>query len=74
MLETTHVQAERVSVSAIKSVYGQLKSNGYSHGQIIALSRGLSEMAQDEPPAGPAADPIPWQAMSFEYDLSLLGL
>ncbi len=71
MVNKTHVQNERVSPSMVKSVFGQLKSNGYTDGQIIALSSGLSEMADRCSQHGKA---VAFQRLTFEYDLSLLGL
>ena len=35
----------RVSESMIRSVFSELKANGYSHDQILALSAGLMELA-----------------------------
>jgi hypothetical protein len=37
----------RVSESMIKSVFSELKVNGYSDDQILALSAGLMEMASE---------------------------
>ena len=37
----------RVSESMVRSVFSELKANGYSHDQILALSTGLMEMASE---------------------------
>ena len=70
MVHKTHVQRERVSPSMVKSVFGRLKSNGYTDGQIIALSHDLSEMANRCSGHG---NTVEFQRLTFEYDLSLLG-
>jgi hypothetical protein len=45
--EATMVRLERVSPSMIQSMFGELKANGYSDGQIMALSKGLMETAHN---------------------------
>ena len=65
-------RVNRVSPSMVKSVFGQLKSNGYSNGQIVALSNGLAKMANDLPTEPVNSPNI--QKLSFEFDLSQLGL
>ena len=37
----------RVSESMIRSLFRELKANGYSYDQILALSTGLMEMASE---------------------------
>jgi hypothetical protein len=37
----------RVSESMIRSVFSELKANGYTHDQILALSTGLMELASE---------------------------
>lgn len=37
----------RVSESMIRSLFSELKANGYTHDQILALSTGLMEMASE---------------------------
>lgn len=59
----------------VRSVFGQLKLNGYSDGQILALSNGLAELAASDRPQNQVdARSVNVQELSFEYDLSLLGL
>ncbi len=62
---------ERISPSMVRSVFGQLKSNGYSHGQIRALSRELGRLADEG--AVPAGGRARWDRLSFEVDLSELA-
>lgn len=68
---------ERVSPSMVQSVFGQLKSNGYTEGQIIALSRGLNDMAlqcEQQLEGDPVCRKAPTLGyLTFEYDLSQLG-
>jgi hypothetical protein len=72
---------ERVSPSMVQSVFGHLKSNGYTEGQIIALSRGLNDMAlqcEQQLERDGTRDPVCRRAptlggLTFEYDLSQLG-
>jgi hypothetical protein len=59
----------QVSASMVRSVFGQLKANGYSDGQIVALSRELAALAT-RTLSGEGA--LPWSP-SFEVDLSQLG-
>ena len=37
----------RVSESMVRSLFRELKANGYTHDQILALSTGLMEMASE---------------------------
>lgn len=39
-------QVEQISSSMVRNVFTELKANGYSDGQIAALSRGLMDMAK----------------------------
>ncbi len=78
MVHKTHVQNERVSPTMVQSVFGQLRANGYSEGQIIALSRELSDLAHDcaSQQGGQQVDPACQPTigeMTFEVDLSGLG-
>jgi len=61
-------RGERISPSMVRSVFGQLKSNGYSHGQIRALSRELGLLAT----CGESAAGVGLR-LSFEMDLSELA-
>jgi hypothetical protein len=45
MSKATPCRIEAVSPSMIISVFSQLKANGYSESQILALSQGLVEYA-----------------------------
>jgi len=78
MVHKTHVQNESVSPSMVQSVFGQLKANGYSESQIIALSRDLSVLAHECASAqGGEAVTVACQPaidqMMFEVDLSGLS-
>ena len=68
-----------VSVSMVQGVFGELKDNGYSDDQVIALSAGLIELARKS--AGGPDREITCEELQaalatagFEYDLSMLGL
>jgi hypothetical protein len=78
MAHRTHVEGERVSPSMVQSVFGELKSNGYTDGQIIALSRELTELAHRCSSQAQAQCVPSWHpaigVMNFEVDLSQLGL
>ncbi|MBN2495703.1 MAG: hypothetical protein JXR96_14010 [Deltaproteobacteria bacterium] len=76
MVQTAALRAERVSGSMIRSVFGELKANGYSDGQIVALSNGLKDLAQKHMAPRRSRQPSePEEACQpVEYDLSLLGL
>lgn len=58
-----------VSPSMVRSVFSELKANGYSDGQIAALSMGLMRMASEskQPDMGV-------QHMSLSESQTLLGL
>lgn len=77
MAHKTHVQGERVSPSMVQSVFGQLKSNGYTDGQIIALSKELTELVHRCSQQTDGAMDSRWHPilgeMNFEVDLSQLG-
>jgi hypothetical protein len=47
MSKGTPYRLETVSPSMILSVFTQLKENGYSDSQIVALSKGLLEYSSD---------------------------
>jgi hypothetical protein len=47
MLKETPCRLDTVSPSMIVSVFTQLKENGYSDSQILALSKGLVEYTSD---------------------------
>lgn len=48
MPKAASCQRDAVSPSMILSVFTQLKANGYSENQILALSQGLVEYAADK--------------------------
>jgi hypothetical protein len=50
------LQTARVSPSMIRSVFSQLKANGYTDEQILALSAGLADLI--EPPADGLTDDL----------------
>ncbi|HOX42796.1 MAG TPA: hypothetical protein PK668_04310 [Myxococcota bacterium] len=67
----------QISSSMVRSVFGQLKANGYSESQILALSRDLAELAVKALPR-PSEDHvlIPTNSrwgLCFEVNLEQLG-
>jgi hypothetical protein len=71
MMDGAKSGGEHISPSMVRSVFGQLKSNGYSHGQIRALSRELGRLADQR--AVPASGRAGWDGLNFEVDLSELA-
>ena len=67
----------QVSSTMVQSVFGQLKANGYSDSQIVALSRELAALAALtlQRPTDPAvAVPFaPRWGLCFEVNLDQLG-
>jgi hypothetical protein len=67
----------QISSSMVQSVFGQLKANGYSDSQILALSRDLAELAvKTLPRPVDLGSPIPTNSrwgLCFEVNLEQLG-
>ena len=62
------ITPEKVSPTMVKSVFHELRANGYSHGQIISLSKELGRMVDEE---SISSQPTPGLGtMTFEIDLS----
>lgn len=90
MVQSNPTREARVSPSMVQSVFCELKANGYSDAQIVALAAGLAVLARErqlEEPEPLGLAPIGlapvglepaadgiWGARSPEMDLSLLGL
>ena len=80
MVQSTTRSQVRVSPSMVQSVYHELKANGYSDRQILALIAGLADVAkghlfgEPEPVSLEAEVESGWGIGSPEMDLSLLGI
>jgi len=59
----------RISPSMIESMFRELKCNGYTNDQILALSAGLDEMART---ASRNPDEIPFDAVRYKRGLDEL--
>jgi hypothetical protein len=78
MIQSHVSHPSRVLPSMVASVFDELKSNGYSDAQVIALSAGLIEMARQSTCGSDKGGCEELRAAlkraDFEYDLSMLGL
>ena len=80
MVQFTTRSHVRVSPSMVQSVYHELKANGYSDRQILALISGLADVAkahlfgEPEPVSLESEGQSGWGIGSPEMDLSLLGM
>ncbi len=62
------IMPEKVSSAMVESVFEQLRANGYSHGQIISLSKELGKLAGEH--LAPREEIPALGTMTFEMDLS----
>ncbi len=75
MVQSAPNRESRISPSMVQSVFHELKANGYSDRQIVALSKELAALVRNSMNREPEAVMVEptWGAESEEMDLSLLG-